>query len=803
MLRQFARLSVLQLIDLVLDKVVKAVYFFCLAHNVASSDIGMLGAADGYVALFAFGQLGFPRSWLRSGEQTLDQFQRDFSAGVVFWVVESVALWMLAGVVALAMVAAGQPGVGSAMWLLLCALTLLALRDLYRLAFLVRGRQGTATILGAVISFGQLTALGVFLWRPSVPLYLGLAVAANGLSALIWAMACHIQLHLRVRVVGTRQLIWDSLRDFVFWDHINRAVFNLIMSMGPTILSYLVPLALVGTFTIALKLGAIGTLAPGMMAAVMALTFGRLKTHQQRARALGHFTLVMAGLAVAQLGLCAVVGPILLPKFLPQQPIDEVLPMALWILVAISLFMLAWPSWTLIRVIGNQRRLTLHVFLPGAVLAVGAMIIGAARGGDAGVAVGLCVALGIMACLILRYLWRHWDTWRADPDRVMLERRSRDLTAGVAKKMQTVWTRFQRHQYPGFVYTGMINRQVPVFLYHRVEWLSFSRVLEFLRRNGYETIIASELWRSSPVTNGRRIMLAFDDGEESVSQIAAPLLERYGYRATAFIVPAGISETPIQGSDGRTFLSWAQVSALQASGVIEIQSHSLTHVRMFVAPRIVGFLNPELPRRLTRNIIVRHAGAERRLDELPWGSPIYDLAPRLGDRPRYFDDERLRAACVRYVERHGGADCFRSRGWSSALRRLVMNHLRSQRPNGQYETVEEQQRAIEQEIAGSKTLIESRLGGHTVEAFGPPWNLCGRVAVQAVARAGYRAIFGGFPDEVAGVGTVDWPASLQFIPRWPGDFLWRLPGHGKQGLFRLGYSKVIRSLFQVQDDAAF
>lgn len=63
-------------------------------------------------------------------------------------------------------------------------------------------------------------------------------------------------------------------------------------------------------------------------------------------------------------------------------------------------------------------------------------------------------------------------------------------------------------------------------------------------------------------------MITFDDGYEDAATAALPILERYGFPATFYIV------TEFVGRPG--YLSWEQVALLHASGM-EIGSHSLTH----------------------------------------------------------------------------------------------------------------------------------------------------------------------------------------------------------------------------------
>lgn len=65
--------------------------------------------------------------------------------------------------------------------------------------------------------------------------------------------------------------------------------------------------------------------------------------------------------------------------------------------------------------------------------------------------------------------------------------------------------------------------------------------------------------------------ITFDDGHCSIFAEALPLLESKGVKGTAYIVPGWI--------DSLSYMSWAEVSSLQASGW-DIGSHSMTHRRL-------------------------------------------------------------------------------------------------------------------------------------------------------------------------------------------------------------------------------
>lgn len=74
---------------------------------------------------------------------------------------------------------------------------------------------------------------------------------------------------------------------------------------------------------------------------------------------------------------------------------------------------------------------------------------------------------------------------------------------------------------------------------------------------------------ADPAGPAIRTRITFDDGEQSQSRNALPLLRRHGFSATYFVNPG------LAGTEPK-FLSWAQLQELQSTGH-SIQSHGWSH----------------------------------------------------------------------------------------------------------------------------------------------------------------------------------------------------------------------------------
>jgi peptidoglycan/xylan/chitin deacetylase (PgdA/CDA1 family) len=104
----------------------------------------------------------------------------------------------------------------------------------------------------------------------------------------------------------------------------------------------------------------------------------------------------------------------------------------------------------------------------------------------------------------------------------------------------------------------------------------FEEQLRYLRREGYETITLNDL--ALHLTIGKPlppkpIILTFDDGYSDAYTHAFPLLQRYGFSGTFFLISA-----PIDAGDP-DFLSWSEVKEMFAEGM-RFEPHSYDHPDM-------------------------------------------------------------------------------------------------------------------------------------------------------------------------------------------------------------------------------
>jgi hypothetical protein len=324
---------------------------------------------------------------------------------------------------------------------------------------------------------------------------------------------------------------------------------------------------------------------------------------------------------------------------------------------------------------------------------------------------------------------------------------------------------------PRFVYGGRVD-VLPTFAYHAVG-PSFEDDLVFLQRGGYRTAGADELAAyalGEAEPDGRTVCLTFDDGDESVVRVAAPLLERYGCRAIAFVV-AGVVPDRTDGA----LAGWAELRAAAAAGALEVGSHSLYHHHVPVSADVVGFVDAETDTRFTANVpIPRVTG-----DDVPTiGTPVYRGRPRYTAAAAFLPDPNGLEGCRSFV-RQAGEEVLRRPDGVRELLRLVPRR-------GTYESREEADAAIEADMRASFDRIAAECPNPAARQLCFPWYATNRRAEVLAGRAGASVLLGGARRGRRGRKDDRSPLVQRLLP----DLLRRLPGPGRRSLRGILWQRV-------------
>ncbi len=134
--------------------------------------------------------------------------------------------------------------------------------------------------------------------------------------------------------------------------------------------------------------------------------------------------------------------------------------------------------------------------------------------------------------------------------------------------------------------------RVPVLMYHNIETTSrdfytvstdnFRAQMRALKAYGYTTVSYQDVldYRAGVKTPpAKPILLTFDDAYESLLTIVLPIISdpSIDFRITSFVNTADVRPEDVEGGYPTDPLSWSQLRTLDASGRVDIQSHTVSH----------------------------------------------------------------------------------------------------------------------------------------------------------------------------------------------------------------------------------
>jgi peptidoglycan/xylan/chitin deacetylase (PgdA/CDA1 family) len=156
------------------------------------------------------------------------------------------------------------------------------------------------------------------------------------------------------------------------------------------------------------------------------------------------------------------------------------------------------------------------------------------------------------------------------------------------------------------MYHGVRNerKQVGVHPYYElsVDPITFRAQMNYLSLEGYRVIPLTKIDKvldGDNLSNGKVVVLTFDDGYLDFYQNAFPILEEKGFPATVFLATGFVGKD----SDGISYLHWDEVRELSENGVT-FGSHTVNHPKLHE----MAMQEIELELRNSRKEIEEHTG---------------------------------------------------------------------------------------------------------------------------------------------------------------------------------------------------
>jgi len=203
----------------------------------------------------------------------------------------------------------------------------------------------------------------------------------------------------------------------------------------------------------------------------------------------------------------------------------------------------------------------------------------------------------------------------------------------------------------------------------------FYKKIELLKKRGTHFWHWKQLYSYMKNGNGRTrptIVLTFDDGYLDNWVYAFPILKKFGAKATVFVNPEFIDSSTAprptlddvwagnlreQDLSAKGFLNLAEMKKMEETGLVDIQSHSLTHTWYFSGPKLVDFHKPGNKKYpwLAWNMRSDFKPLYMSKSEnniVPWGTPVYEYEKALICK-RYFPPEDVAEKIETFVKQRG------------------------------------------------------------------------------------------------------------------------------------------------------
>ncbi len=287
---------------------------------------------------------------------------------------------------------------------------------------------------------------------------------------------------------------------------------------------------------------------------------------------------------------------------------------------------------------------------------------------------------------------------------------------------------------------------IPIIYYHSIapaknpEWIkkyltlelnAFEMQMKYLHNHHYQTIFLDEyfdLLNNGTGNKKKYICITFDDGFLDNWIYAYPVLKKYKFKGTIFVSPefvdrkATIRKTLNDYWAGKAsmeeikkwgYLSWDEMAEMESSGLIDIQSHTMSHAEIFVSEKIVDFHHPGsqylypignlFPERKPYYI------GDRDFEKLlPYGSPFFEFTSSVIAKKVWINPDFNEAVVqkLKNTDWHSGYD-FQS--LYKKIEPLYNEYIARGDLILKRETEQEYNERLTYELSDSKEIIEKKL----------------------------------------------------------------------------------------------
>jgi hypothetical protein len=228
---------------------------------------------------------------------------------------------------------------------------------------------------------------------------------------------------------------------------------------------------------------------------------------------------------------------------------------------------------------------------------------------------------------------------------------------------------------------------IPVVYYHSIgpvnknwnrnfltlELPFFEDQLRYFKKH-FQPVFLKEYWnmrcKKQPLIKNP-IVITFDDGFLDNWIWAYPLLKKYNLKATIFVCPEMVDRREVirpnledywkkmmsyEEINQSGYLSWPEMKAMLNSGLVDIQSHTMSHTKYFVSDKLTGFHHPGNDclypvGNLFPDLKPYHIADHTFETQIPYGYPLFEEISSVSAR-RVTINESFTEECIKDLKHY-------------------------------------------------------------------------------------------------------------------------------------------------------
>lgn len=297
--------------------------------------------------------------------------------------------------------------------------------------------------------------------------------------------------------------------------------------------------------------------------------------------------------------------------------------------------------------------------------------------------------------------------------------------------------------------------------YLTVSWKHFERFCKYLSKNNIETVSLMDWYLSenkgiSHSGKHKKVVLTFDDGYLDNWIFAYPILKKYGLKGTLFVNPEFIDpsvemrnnlEDDWSGKIFRQdksflgFMNWKEILTVEKSGVLDVQSHSMSHNFYFNSAKVIdvytGQKKYDWLAWVYRPDRKPFYMTEDQRSYVPFGTPVFEFGRSLHVR-RFFPREDFNHAAVEFYQKNLADGTSENDLFKDAFIQYCSTYKAEHGITGDFESDSAREIRYRYELENSKKILETELQ-KTVEFLCWPGGRYNPISLQMSEQVGYKA----------------------------------------------------------------